>query len=356
MSAAAKNFLITGFGAIGRRHLKTIRALDFEAEITVLRRRHGDNGQGDNGEEPENAVVVHDLEAALERGIDAAIIAGPASGHVETALSLAAAGVHLLVEKPLSDRLRGARALVDICRDKGLVLQVGYCLRFLESQSALHRALTDAMLGRVIGVEAAVGQYLPDWRPGRDYRRTVSARRVLGGGALLELSHEIDYLLWHLGAIATVDARLSQRGNLDIDVEDTVDMKLAFNSGVPVSLHMDMISRPPRRFCRVEGEKGVLFWDGIGGQTRYHRPGEGDEEGTLLAADDTGDTDGTDDTDGGGRNEMYERQLVHFLGCIDHGAAPLVGGEEGLRVLEVVNAARRSGNTGRPVNMGALSE
>ena len=345
MSATAKNFLITGFGAIGRRHLQTIRALDFEAEITVLRHRRGDNGE--DSENPEGATVVHDLAAALEIGIDAAVIAGPASGHVETALSLAAAGVHLLVEKPLSDRLQGARALVDSCRDKGLVLQVGYCLRFLESQSALHRALTDAMVGRVVGVEAVVGQYLPDWRPGRDYRRTVSARRELGGGALLELSHEIDYLLWHLGAIATVDARLGRLSDLEIDVEDTVDMKLAFNSGVPGILHMDMVSRPPRRFCRVEGEKGVLFWDGIGGQTRYHRPDGGDEEGTLLAAD---------DTDGGGRNEMYERQLVHFLDRIEHGGAPLVGGEEGIKVLEVVEAARRSANTGRPVNMGAAPQ
>ncbi len=346
MSATAKKFLITGLGAIGRRHLGILRALDFEAEITVLRHRRGDNGRGDSGEDPEGATVVHDLDAALERSIDAAIIAGPASGHVETALSLAAAGVHLLVEKPLSDRLLGARALLDICRDKGVVLQVGYCLRFLESQSAFHRALTDAMVGRVVGVEAVVGQYLPDWRPGRDYRRTVSARRELGGGALLELSHEIDYLLWHLGAIVNVDARLSQRGNLDIDVEDTVDMKLAFNSGARGSLHMDMVSRPPRRFCRVEGEKGVLFWDGIGGQTRYYRSGEGADEGegTILAVD------------GEGGNEMYERQLVHFLGCIDHGGAPLVGGEDGVNVLEVVEAARRSADTGRPVNVGAASE
>ncbi len=344
MSAAAKNFLIIGLGAIGRRHLGILRALDFEATITVLRHRHGDNGE--DPENPEGATVVHDLGAALERGIDAAIIAGPASGHVEAALSLAAAGVHILVEKPLSDRLQGVRALVEVCRDKGVVLQVGYCLRFLESQSALHRALTDAMVGRVVGVEAVVGQYLPDWRPGRGYRRTVSARRELGGGALLELSHEIDYLLWHLGAIATVDARLGQRGDLDIDVEDTVDMKLAFNSGMPGILHMDMISRPPRRFCRIEGEKGILFWDGIRGQTRYHRLGQGEDadEGVLLAAD------------GGGRNEMYERQLVRFLGCIDHAAAPLVGGEDGIKVLEVVEAARRSADTGRPVNVGTASE
>ena len=204
------------------------------------------------------------------------------------------------------------------------------------------------MVGRVVGVEAVVGQYLPDWRPGRDYRRTVSARRELGGGALLELSHEIDYLLWHLGAIATVEARLAQLGNLDIDVEDTADIKLIFNSKVPVSLHMDMISKPPRRFCRVEGEKGVLFWDGIRGQTRYYRPG-GDEDGngnggTLLAMD------------SGGRNEMYERQLVHFLGCIETGAPPLVGGEDGINVLEVVEAARRSVDTGGAVNMEAAAQ
>lgn len=339
MSATAKSFLITGFGAIGRRHLQTIRALDFGADITLLRRP-----ESGGGDVPEGVRVVYDLEAALEGGIDAAIIAGPASGHVEAALSLAAAGVHLLVEKPLSDRLQGARALLDSCRDKGAVLQVGYCLRFLRSQSALHRALADAMIGRVVGVRAVVGQYLPDWRPGLDYRRTVSARRELGGGALLELSHEIDYLLWHFGGINIVDADLTKMGDLDINVEDTVDMKLAFNSGARGSLHMDMTSKPPRRFCRVEGDEGVLFWDGIRGETRYYRPDEdeGAGDGALLA------------TDGGERNEMYERQLVHFLRRIETGAAPLISGEDGIRVLEVVEAARRSSQSGRPVNMEAV--
>ncbi len=336
MSATVKNFLISGFGAIGRRHLQTLRALDSDAEITVLRRP-----ESGGGDVPEGIRVVHDMDAALDSGIDAAIIAGPASGHVEEALSLAAAGVHLLVEKPLSDRLQGARALLDSCRDGGVVLQVGYCLRFLESQSALHRALADGLIGRVVGVEATVGQYLPDWRPGRDYRQTVSARRDLGGGALLELSHEIDCLLWHLGAVNMVDARMSRQSDLEIDVEDTVDMKLAFSSGATGSLHMDMVLSPPKRFCRIEGEEGVLFWDGIRGETRYHSSGEGDDEGkgTLLA------------TDGGERNKMYERQLTHFLNCIGVGAAPLVGGEDGLRVLEVVEAARRSANTGGAVNI-----
>jgi len=333
MNAKPTKFLIVGLGAIGRRHLDVLCGLEGGAQVTVLRRP-----TGSPADTPDGVRIVHDLDTALEGGIDAAIIASPAPRHVETAQRLAEAGVHVLVEKPLSDTLDGVDGLLETCRERGVVLQVGYCLRFLESQWAFHRALGSGRIGRVLSVEAEVGQYLPDWRPGRDYRQTVSARKALGGGALLELSHEIDYLLWHFGDLEEVKARMDQSGELEIDVEDTVEMMLTFKSGVLGRLHMDMISNPPHRRCQAEGDQGILVWDGMAMETRLFKA-EGDA-GEILSVADKAE-----------KEDMYQRQFTHFLNCIETGTEPLVAGADGRNVLAVADAARRSAASGEAVRL-----
>ena len=79
-----------------------------------------------------------------------------------------------------------------------------YNLRFLPSLQAYRERIQFGVIGKVLSVRCEIGQYLPSWRPGSDYRQAVSASRALGGGALLELSHEIDYLRWIFGEVAWV--------------------------------------------------------------------------------------------------------------------------------------------------------
>ena len=68
--------------------------------------------------------------------------------------------------------------------------------------------MQNKIVGKILSVRCEVGQFLPSWRPNIDYRESVSARKALGGGALLELSHEIDYLMWIFGDIDWVKATL----------------------------------------------------------------------------------------------------------------------------------------------------
>jgi len=110
----------------------------------------------------------------------------------------------------------------------------------------------------------------------------VSARAALGGGALLELSHEIDYVRWLAGEVTAVAAAVGRLGNLEIDVEDSADLMLTFASGARGTVHLDMLQRPATRTCRIVGSEGTLAWDGIRHQVRVHRPG-GDGWETLPA-------------------------------------------------------------------------
>ena len=85
--------------------------------------------------------------------------------------------------------------------------------------------------------------YLPDWRSKRNYSKTSSAMKKLGGGVLLDLSHELDYIRWFFGEMKSVFANIQNSGTLDIDVEDSVDMIFESDKGFSVSVHLDFNSR-----------------------------------------------------------------------------------------------------------------
>ncbi|HEC14314.1 MAG TPA: Gfo/Idh/MocA family oxidoreductase, partial [Rhodospirillales bacterium] len=192
MAGCPDKLLIVGLGSIGRRHVAVARELEPGMEIMALRRAGSACG---------DVVVFTSLDEALNARPDAVIIANPAPLHVATAQAFVEAGKHVLIEKPLSDRLDGIDKLLASSRRRGTVLQVGYCLRFHPSLIAMKQAVAEGRIGRILSLRAEVGHYLPDWRPGSDYRSAVSARRDLGGGVLLELSHEIDLARWLAGEV-----------------------------------------------------------------------------------------------------------------------------------------------------------
>ena len=70
---------------------------------------------------------------------------------------------------------------------------------------------------------------MPSWRPNSDYTKSVSAIKKLGGGVLLELSHDIDYLVWLFGNVKWVNSTIHRQGNLKIDTEDTAHVTLCFS-------------------------------------------------------------------------------------------------------------------------------
>lgn len=327
-----ERYLIAGLGSIDRRHLANLRSLRPQARTAVWRLH--------NPPAPEPPAGADDQFTSLEQVLDfaptAAIIAGPASTHLELVRPLAAAGVHLLIEKPLATDsaadLTGAAELIGACRDRGLVLMTGYNLRYLPSLQAVKARLDAGDIGQVLAARAEVGQYLPDWRPASDYRTGVSAQRALGGGALLELSHELDYLGWLFGPPARVTARGGRFSDLTLDVEDLVELLLEYPSPPRlISVHLDMLQRAPQRTCRFIGSAGTLVWDAIADRVDLYRAATGAWE-TLPV------------TPLADRNQMYLDELNHFLACIAQGTQPQVDGAAGLRALAIVAAARQSLN------------
>lgn len=325
--------VVAGFGSIGQRHAANLRQLHPDAEIGIL--RSGLGGRDD----PVPAIAnqqFFSVEAATEFAPLATIIATPAPFHVATARRFLEGGSHVLVEKPISDRLDGIAELEVAARERDLVAMVGYNLLFTPAMQAFGEAVRSGRAGRLVAVKADVGQYLPDWRPHEDYRRGTSARRELGGGVLLELSHELHYLLWLFGPVRTVQATIINSGLLEIDVEDLALLNLVFRSGVVASLHMDFLRRTYSRSCSVLGSIATLTWDARRQAVELTSPGA--EAAEVLFSDARLD-----------RNQAYLSELEHFFSCIRERRTPVVPVSDALQVLRVVLAARESASSGSTV-------
>ena len=326
--------LIVGLGSIGKRHLRVARELLPNADIRVLRHQL-------TNEIPEYSNgCFFEIEEAINFLPQIAVIANPAPFHIAAAQALSEHGIHLLVEKPLSSSLDGVAKLIATCKKYDVTLVTGYNLRFSLSLNRFRDLLNEGVVGKILSVRCEVGQYLPSWRSNDDYRKGVSARSELGGGVLLELSHELDYLHWIFGDIEWVNATLSRQSDLDINVEDTAHITLGF---LPKSnlhqligvVNLDFIRHDTTRICTAIGDKGSLRWNGSSGQVDIFKPKEKDWTSLINKKE--------------LRDESYHAEWNNFIECVLEKKSPIVKGEDGLEVLEIIEAVKKSASSGQRV-------
>lgn len=339
MTSGLDRVLIVGLGSIGRRHAQIARALLPSAQIAALRHRTSP----DDTPAGVDCCLVG-LDAALDFAPQAAVICSPPSRHLETAMALANASTHLLLEKPIAHATAGVGELIETCHRQGLTLMTGYNLRYSRSLGRFRSLLLAGEIGHVLSVRSEVGQYLPSWRPGTDYRAGVTAQASMGGGVLLELSHEIDYLRWIFGEVAWVNAVLLRQSRLEVDVEDTAHLTMGFRPpadrpALTVTLNMDFVRHDVTRTCTAIGEDGTLRWNGTTGSVESFGPAAGSWSVVFE--------------DSNGRDGTYVAEWQDFLASIATGRLPAVSGRDGLAALEVIEAARKSSFTGSRVLMGS---
>ena len=316
-------FTIVGFGSAGARALQVLRRLRPEAEFLIVSR---------NAATGEGVESTSSLDDVVAFGPDAVVVAGPASTRADVLRQIGGLNVPVFIEKPLAHTLSDGLAVVDLL---GLAVersQLGYNLRFSESLAAFRELVRGGRCGRVLRFSAETAQYLPDWRPGKDYRATVSARADLGGGVLLELSHELDYLRWIFGDWNWVSSWTGQTSSLEIDVEDTALVTIGIegeNAAAQLvgQLSLDFARRDKTRTVTAVCETGTFRWDGIAGTVDLYEP-----------SDSTWATIVTDSES----QSTYRAQWASFLSVVETGSKPPVGVRDGVAVLRAVEAIRQS--------------
>jgi predicted dehydrogenase len=320
-------WVVVGAGSIGRRHLRNLLARG-ERDLVAVRREPS----ALDADLRDVRVVRSITEARTREAI--AIVCTPTARHIDDALAALGAGCHVLVEKPLADAVDRVDELRAAATSAGRTIGVAHCFRFHALLKLIRRELASGRIGRPQTAKVWCGQHLADWRPGRDYRETYSARREEGGGVLLDLVHELDYSDWLFGPVTDVSAEARNTGTLEIDVEDVADVVLRADGGAVVSCHLDYLARPATRGGRVDGERGSIAWDLLTGTAEVN-DGRTSEPLTLPATWD--------------REDMYRDELTAFADAVRGGAAFPVGVDAGARAVRIALAAKESSSSGRPV-------
>lgn len=277
MNDQPKKVLIISLGSIGKRHLRNVRTLLPDAQIAVLRR-------GAQQDLPPGAdLLFTDFKEAVSFEPNAVIIASPAHLHIDDALPFLEKEIPLFLEKPISHSTQNLDAFVEFCQKSNTFVMVGYILRFLPALLAVKKVIQAGKLGKIYTGHIQVGQYLPDWRPTSDYRSGVSAQSALGGGALLELSHEIDYAIWLFGHPDHIYCRSGRSSDLEIDVEDNANILFEYDHSEghkTVIIQLDFLQRVPQLTLQIVGSAATLKADLIRENVTLYYPN--DEEGQPL--------------------------------------------------------------------------
>ena len=313
---------IIGLGSIGKRHVKLITEIRPDIEVIIVR---SGNGSACN-EELMATKIVHSVGDAIKENIQAAIIASPATLHLEQSLELAKAGVHLLIEKPISDTSDGIIELFEIIEKNNLIAMVGYVLRYDPGAIKFKKLIDSKEIGNILHARIECGSYLPEWRPGVDYRKTVSSLPELGGGVLLELSHELDYLHWFFGNPKDVQAHIRNSGTLGINVEDQVDLLITSEMGYCISVQVDFNRRHVERKCKVLTTEGELTWDAVNKNVSCELVGK-----DIVYYEYNNE-----------RDYIYRKQLKVFIHCIEGNNSTPVAVKDGMNVVKLIDAAHKS--------------
>jgi predicted dehydrogenase len=291
--------LVIGYGSIGSRHARLLTELG--CATAVMSRRQIDF-----------PIVYSELTSALSgHRPDYVVVANPTNRHLDTLTELAASGFtgQVLVEKPLFENNH------PIPENSFNRLLVAYNLRFHPVIQRLRELVENES---VLSVHAYVGQYLPDWRPGTDYRQSYSASAVQGGGALRDLSHEFDYLGWLFGHWHAVTALGGHVSSLEINSDDIFVLLMQTDRCPVVSVQVSYLDRGARRRIIVNTEGHTIEADLVGG---------------TIAVDQNIETFTTD------RDQTYREMHRAVLAGDVETLCPI---QDGLVTLQLIEAAERA--------------
>ncbi len=248
--------LLVGLGSIGKRHLQNIIHLGY-TDISIVSRT------------PILPIEfsAYQLYPTIQSAIannhfHKAIICLPTSIHIDALLQLLDAGVETIyLEKPVSNNYNKIEMVQQLIQQKKSKVYVGYDFHYDLGLQKIKKLISLNTIGTIVSVNAQVGQYLPDWRPHENYKNGMSAKKETGGGVLLDLIHEFDYLYWLLGNINMV-ASLNKNSNaLQIETEDIAEVLLQFQNGIIGTIHLDYLQQKLIRNCLFTGSEGSIYWD-----------------------------------------------------------------------------------------------
>lgn len=337
---------IAGAGAIGREHLARIRANSRCRACAIVDPDPQARERASAGGLAVYPDVASMLAAVRPAGV---IVASPNEWHVSVAVPLIAAGVPVLVEKPVADTIEAGQRLVEASRTFGTPVLVGHHRRHGAALAAAKRSIAEGTLGRLVAITANTLLYKPD-----DYFEVAWRRGPAGGPILINLVHDIDSLRWLAGEITAVTAVSSNRIR-GLEVEDTAAVIVEFQSGALGTILLSDTAVAPRSWEHSSGENPSY-------------PRESSQDAVFLAGTHGSLAVPTMEvwTQAEPRSwkepflhrrlpiesiDPLQRQLDHFCDVIEGRVPPLIDAADGLATLAATLAVRTSARERRRVEI-----
>ena len=254
--------LLIGYGSSGKRHAGNLLDLGITPYVIT---RH-----------PDALALrfINKIEAIKNEKVTHCIIASATYRHLtdlENCLRLSNGLKNVLIEKPICDTYLKANQIRRICDRQHLNVFVGYNLRFMDALGKVKKFVR-SNIKRIKIVEAVCGQDLNEWRTERNIKQAYSAFRRKGGGVDLDLSHEVDYILWLFGnKFIKKFIYRNKISQLKIDSPDIFKMLLDYKNFI-VDISLDYIRKPKERYLKIICDSGRnLYCDFASGLTETYK-------------------------------------------------------------------------------------
>jgi predicted dehydrogenase len=300
------NILIIGVGSIARKHIAAIREVIPDASIYALR----------SSKTAEQIEGVHSLFSLddIKIILDFIIISNPTQLHEQSIRNCIQFDCPLFIEKPVLSSTAHADSLAKQIKEKNIITYVACNLRFHPTIQFLKKHLEENQQ-RINEANIYCGSFLPDWRPGKNFKEIYSANASMGGGVHLDLIHEIDYCLWLFGKPLDIRSLKRNASSLQIDAVDFAFYHLLYPS-FSANVSLNYFRKDSKREIEIVFEDHTLKADlltskvSIGDKIIFEQPYH--------------------------IQETYTKQLTYFIDHIVQQKKPMNSFTEAIDVLKIV--------------------
>jgi predicted dehydrogenase len=288
--------------------------------------------------------VADSLEEILaDRTIDIVAILTPPNTHLELVQRAATAGKHVLLEKPLEISTERSLALVEACRQAGVMLGVVLQHRFRPAAMKLAAMLRAGELGKIVGCSTMIRV----WRPQSYYDQPGRGTKARDGGGVLltQAIHTLDLMLSLAGPIAEVTGYATTTPVHRMETEDMVCAAARFANGALGVIDATTTACPgfPERIDIV-GEKATAALAGTELKVHFH-------DGRTFAIEPDPGAGGTGADPMAFPHDYHRSLIADFLDALDERREPKISGAEALRVHHLIDALLEAGAAGRPARV-----
>lgn len=326
---------IIGLGMMGRHHARVAREVEGMQLVAVA------DAMGDPHGVAGNLPLYSSVEELMAHGIDAAVVVVPTQFHEEVGLTLAEAGIHALIEKPIAHSIEAGQRLVDAFNSRGLIGTVGHVERFNPALVELRKRLDRGELGQVYQIHTR--------------RQGPFPARIADVGVIKDLgSHDIDLTAWLAGSTyAEVAAQTAFQSGRQHEDMVTISAKLA--NGTITSHLVNWLTPFKERLTLVTGERGAFLADTLTADLTFYENGTTSSDWEAMT-NFRGVSEGTMTRFALDKREPLKSEQEAFRDRILGKPCDAVSLEEGLNVLHVCEASIESARSGQSVKLSVSGE